>query len=134
MPWLSLTSLVPRLVSLFCAQKSLGMRLPGQRKGTERHVCLLLQPLENCVGCLQKMPQVKLQKRCAEPEVSCLSCNHSPHLSSPPFVFCFPSSLLLPCPFLLPTSHLCLSFPPSLPPRKVAAGSVSVAPCGVSLA
>ena len=59
------------------------------------HVCLLLQPLENCVGCLQKMPQVKLQKRCAEPEVSCLSCNHSPHLSSPPFVFYFPSSLLL---------------------------------------
>ena len=75
------------------------------------HVCL--QPLENCVGCLQKMPQVKLQKRCAEPEVSCLSCNHSPHLSSPPFVFCFPSSLLLPCPFLLPTFSVSPSLTPS---------------------
>ena len=128
------------------------------------------------------MPQVKLQKICAEPEVKLLylclpvhpSLSISPLLSSlfvlppilsfappffpplsflpytlsfPPFplLFSSPSFFLLslhpylffpPLSFpLTPSSPLTLPLPlpPSHPHRKVAAGSVSVVPCGVSL-
>ena len=82
-------------------------------------MCPLLQPLENCVGCLQKMPQVKLQKRCAEPEVSCFIFACQSILLSPFLLSSLPSlsSLLLSfsLPFFPPLSFPPYSFLCSLP-------------------
>ena len=78
-------------------------------------MCPLLQPLENCVGCLQKMPQVKLQKRCAEPEVSCFIFACQSILLSPSLLsFLLSLSSLLYILSFAPSSLLPFSFLPSL--------------------